>query len=512
METKAESYLALIMGWAVMLVSGTHFSAQSAEEIVRIMTTEAGGEFVASRVHLKDSDGKVIKPEQHPHWNDHFVMPGEADISLKPGTYSWEIERGPEYKRISGSFTLLPGEKLEISEELKRITDLKAEGWYGGDLHVHRTARDIKLLMMAEDLDYAPVIDWWNKPASGEDRLSEIDYRFDGHRVFTLRAGEDEREGGALLYIGLHRPLDLTVRSREFPSPLYFVDRARTQNPGIWIDIEKPFWWDVPVWIASGKMNSIGIANNHMYRLGMLESEAWGRSRDQDRLPAPRGNGLWSQEIYYHLLDAGIRIPPSAGSASGVLKNPVGHNRVYVHLGNQTLNRKNFFKSLAEGKCFVTNGPLIRVRANSQLPGATFQLTEENQFPIELDIQLSSNDPVSKIQVIHNGIIHTEIPYRGEKISRTIEVRESGWILVRAIADIDSTFRFGSTAPWYIETSGGESRVSRTSAQFFLDWTEMRIERVKKNISDPAQLQSVLTWHLASREFWTRRLMNANAR
>ena len=44
------------------------------------------------------------------------------------------------------------------------------------------------------------------------------------------------------------------------------------------------------------------------------------------------GVGYWVQEIYYHLLNCGLRVAPSAGSASGVLPNPVGYNRVYVHL------------------------------------------------------------------------------------------------------------------------------------------------------------------------------------
>jgi hypothetical protein len=55
----------------------------------------------------------------------------------------------------------------------------------------------------------------------------------------------------------------------------------------------------VPVWVASGQVDSIGLANNHMCRDRMYESEAWGKSRDVQRLPAPLGNGYWSQEIYY---------------------------------------------------------------------------------------------------------------------------------------------------------------------------------------------------------------------
>ena len=67
-------------------------------------------------------------------------------------------------------------------------------------------------------------------------------------KFYDLMAGEDEREGGALLYFGLQTPLRLATGSREVPSPLSYVQQARDRNPQVWIDVEKPFWWDVPVW------------------------------------------------------------------------------------------------------------------------------------------------------------------------------------------------------------------------------------------------------------------------
>src|SRR5947207_11085244 len=129
-----------------------------------------------------------------------------------------------------------------------------------------------------------------------------------------MMAGEDERDGGALLYFNLRWPIAFGDTGPEFPSPLKFAADARRQ-PNVWIDCEKPFWWDVPTWLASGEIDSIGLANNHMCRSQMFESEAWGKPRDVQRLPPPRGNGFWSQQIYYHILNSGLRLPPSAGSA-----------------------------------------------------------------------------------------------------------------------------------------------------------------------------------------------------
>ena len=326
-------------------------------------------------------------------------------------------------------------------------------------------------------------------------------------------AGEDEREGGALLYFGLKSPLDIETDDREFPSPMQFVAEARKRNPEVWIDIEKPFWWDVPVWLASGQMNSIGIANNHMCRSQMYPSEAWGKPRDVKRLPEPRGNGFWTQEIYYHMLNSGLRLPPSAGSASGVLPNPVGYNRVYVHL-DEPFTSDAWFRGLSRGRCFVTNGPLLLVTADGQDPGATIKLQSGESRTLRINIQLTSQDPISQVELIKNGNVSQIIKCSDELTQQhtfEVSVDEPGWFLVRAIADVENTFRFATTAPWFVEVGDVEHRISRRSVQFFLDWVNERIERVKANIKDDAKREQVLVWHEKARNFWTERLRIANA-
>src|SRR5262245_38176778 len=285
---------------------------------------------VPCRVHLKDPAGKPVRTPGLPFWNDHFVCPGTAELDLPPGRYAYEIERGPEYRLLHDAVSLRADTTEKLALRLERLADLAADGWWSGELHVHRPPADVELLMKAEDLHVAPVITWWNNRNAWDKQPlpAEPLCRFDGNRFTHLLAGEDEREGGALLFFQLPRPLAITGAGREYPSPMQFVAEARRQ-PGAWIDVEKPFWWDVPTWLASGQVDSIGLANNHMCRSRMYENEAWGKPRLVERLPNPRGNGYWSQEIYDHLLNCGLRVPPSAGSASGVLPNPVGYNRVY---------------------------------------------------------------------------------------------------------------------------------------------------------------------------------------
>ncbi|MEL6105238.1 MAG: CehA/McbA family metallohydrolase [Planctomycetota bacterium] len=512
MNTMIGRLSGICLALAGLQIQGDDASAQSAS--IEIEVVDQNEEVICCRVHLRDSTGKAVRVDGQPFWHDHLVCSGRVSVPVLPGDYRWQIERGPEHARASGSISLVAGQQTALNVRLPRIASLRDAGWFSGDLHVHRPASEIEQLMRAEDLDFATVVEWWNGNGNELGPAERPIMQFDGDRVYELRSGEDEREGGALLYFGLGRPLDIRSQSREFPSPMRFVDQARAMNENVWIDIEKPFWWDVPTWIASGRMNSIGLANNHMCRDQMLENEAWGRPRDVERLPSPTGNGYWTQEIYYHLLESGIRLPPSAGSASGVLPNPVGYNRVYVHLGDKPFTRDAWFRGLAAGRCFVTNGPLLRVTANGQLPGEVIQL-EEAATRVELTIELTSNDPIRSVEVIHNGRVAKRLPCRPESeqtLSTSLTLTEPGWFLVRSIADVRDTFRFASTAPWYIEGPAGQKRISKASSQFFLDWLNERTERIQDNVRDPEQEKSVLAPHRQARIFWQRRLQNATTK
>ncbi|HTL55664.1 MAG TPA: hypothetical protein VL361_08285 [Candidatus Limnocylindrales bacterium] len=262
------------------------------------------------RIHLKDPSGKPVRAKTLPFWHDHFVCAGVAELDLAPGTYRFELDRGSEYLVTTGAVRIVEGKSVELTNRLQRLIDLSKEGWWSGELHAHRSVDDIKLLMRAEDLHVVPVIAWWNDNNEWNQHTipSAPLVQFDGNRFYHLMGGEDERAGGALLYFNLAQPLPISGASREYPSPMKFLAEAR-RHEGVWVDIEKPFWYDAPVWLASGMVDSIGIAHNHMQRDGVMPNEAWGRARDKQRLPDPQGNGLWTQEIYYHALDCGLRLP-----------------------------------------------------------------------------------------------------------------------------------------------------------------------------------------------------------
>jgi hypothetical protein len=475
---------------ALALMNGTVPFVRGQAEGGRLeLTVVEKGEPVACRVHLADGAGKPVRAPGLPFWRDHFVCDGRVALDLPAGKYAFTVERGPEYSSASDAVAVAAGETARRTVELKRIADLKSEGWWSGDLHVHRALEEIPLHLRAEDLHVAPVITWWNNRNlwAGKEIPADLLVRPDADRLIHVMAGEDEREGGALLYFGLKRPLALAGATREHPSPVAFLREARAQA-GVHVDIEKPFWWDVPVWLSTGAVDTIGVANNHQCRSQMLESEAWGKPRDPRRWPAPRGNGFWTQEIYYHALNCGLRIPPSAGSASGVLPNPVGYNRAYVRVEGP-LTYEAWFEGLRAGRSFVTNGPLLRARAGGHWPGHVF--TSAGPVEIEVTATVEGRDRVPAVEVVREG--------RVEPLGK-LRFERSGWFLVRAVADNEKTFRFASTAPWYVEVAGKPAGVSRASAKFFADWVEERIGRIKE--ADPRKREEVLEPHLKARAFW----------
>jgi hypothetical protein len=487
--------------------------AQPLESQVEFAISEKGKlGVIPCRIHLKDSDGKARFAGGLPKWRDHFVCKGKVEMGLPEGTYSYEIERGPEYSAATGTFTVIQKKRKSVSVALERLASLASEGWWSGDLHVHRPVKDIELLMQAEDLHVAPVMTWWNKQNlwSTQPAPSKLLNRFDRNRYYHVMGGEDEREGGALLYFNLNEPLAISAASREYPSPMKFVEQARLHS-GVSIDIEKPFWWDVPIWIASGQADSIGIANNHMCREQMYESEAWGKPRDARRLPAPKGNGFWTQEIYYHLLNCGLRLPPSAGSASGVLPNPVGYNRVYVHVGKQ-LAYDQWWAGLRAGRSFVSNGPLLRCRVNGELPGQVFTATPAHPLKLQVIAELSSRDPISAIEIIKNGQVDRAVSHealkRAHGLLGEVTFHETGWFLVRAMTDNPKTFRFASTAPYYVEIGKDTRRISKASSQFFLSWVRERSQRVK--LTERNEREEVLQHHKMAEKYWSDLASRAN--
>ena len=150
---------------------------------------------VAARMHLQTARGKAVKLPRTPSWKDHFPLDKTKTFRLQPGGYEFQIERGPEYRVVIGHFEIRGDAEDTKVVTLHRFVDMATQGWWSGDLHVHRPPRDVPLLLRANDLHIAPVISWWN--AQGRYHtlppLSKPVIQLAENRFYSTRAGEDER-------------------------------------------------------------------------------------------------------------------------------------------------------------------------------------------------------------------------------------------------------------------------------------------------------------------------------
>ncbi|MFP6901062.1 MAG: hypothetical protein VCA36_08965, partial [Opitutales bacterium] len=201
-----------------------------------------------------------------------------------------------------------------------------------------------------------------------------------------------------------------------------------------------------------------------------------------------------------------------AGSASGVLPNPVGHNRVYVQLDGP-FSIDAWWQGLAAGRCFVSNGPLLVAKADGRWPGAVLKSAKPTKIKVEMD--LTSWDRVSNLEIVRNGEVVERVACakaRRQERAIEIEAKESGWFLIRAISDNPDIFHFASTGPFYLEIGETKKRISRESAQFFLDWVDERMERIRRKVVDESQRKEVLQPHQEARRWWVKRVDASNAK
>ena len=164
------------------------------------------------------------------------------------------------------------------------------------------------------------------------------------------------------------------------------------------------------------------------------------------------------------------------------------------------------------GHVFVSNGPLLRCRASGELPGHVFKAPPGQETQLALDVALDSRDPLDRIEVIKNGKILQTI--KAEEWNRNrqlpnVSFTESGWFLIRVMGDVPETFRFASTGPFYVEIEPQVRRISKASAQFFLDWVHEREALIK--LDNPQQQEQVMQYHGMAEKYWQDKIAKANA-
>ncbi len=283
------------------------------------------------------------------------------------------------------------------------------------------------------------------------------------------------------------------------------------------IEISKPWERDVPLLLASEQIDSLQILSEHLLPDSGDQLTTAIRNPDKLRFKGKKALGRLSEYLYWQMLEAGFRIPPTAGSGfDGKSLTHLGYNRVYVYLPpNLEATEEAWWKQLKSGHTIVTNGPLLRTTINELPPGSVFQGQPSTPIDLNIALELTVRDKVEYLDVIFNGAAiyqarledHSQ---RGE--FPPLSINESGWLVLRVVTEHENSYRLATTAPFYFDFDN-RPRISRSAVQFFADWLEESKALIAKDNNvqnDPAT--KTLYQELADKatQFWSEQAKKAN--
>jgi hypothetical protein len=191
-----------------------------------------------------------------------------------------------------------------------------------------------------------------------------------------------------------------------------------------------------------------------------------------------------------------------------VLPNPVGYNRVYVHLDGP-FSHDAWWRGLGAGRSFVTNGPILLVQANGEDPGHAFRSPDGEKVEVTFNVQVSGDDLLEAVEVIRDGVVVERLEGKSlgqQSRPKPLVFDRSGWFLVRAIAEVPETFRFASTAPLYVVVGDRPRTVHRIDVAFLIRWIDERIAALEEDraghLGDPGRKSAVLGPQRDARRFF----------
>jgi hypothetical protein len=434
-------------------------------------------------------------------------------ISLTPGHYRMEVVRGKEFLPTIQEFEVRD-EPVHLKFLARRFISMAESGWFSGDVHAHRPMDEMSNVILAEDLNVGFPMTYWVRDS--QEIPSGTGSIFEGraisvaanhflypvnteYEIFSVNGKRHTQ--GAVLVLNHQRPLNIPA----LPS-LSVAEEAHRQ--GGLLDLEKHSWaWSMMI-VPIMKVDLFELSNNHNWQTEFAFSQ-WTIENAPNWPEVERNaNGFtelgWTQfalQTYYSLLNCGFRMRVSAGTGTGVHPVPAGHSRVYVHTGNP-FSYEKWIEHLNAGHSFVTTGPLMNVRFNSDLPGTTWTRTEQKN-DISITGTITCINRLKSIEVLHNGVVVERLngePTKTEHgvweytINTKASLLNSGWVALRCFEDLPGEkVSFAHTNPVFMDVAGHPQKPRRRDAEFFVQRMNEEISRNTDVIPD----ESLSEYHKA---------------
>jgi hypothetical protein len=452
----------------------------------------ATGERIAARVQVLSSGGNFAHPKDAilkvGPGAPFFYSDGAFEVEVTRGMTQVVVERGTEYAPAQVSLEAPSQGTLATEIALRRWTELGDQGWHPGNTHIHYDEKEkrpderLRLDPRVEDLRMTAVsiLKRWGLEYATNKYPPGVLTEFSSAHHY-VQCGEENRHNAEPWAIGYGHVMLLNIRNvvhpvsrgvlvdafdPDYPPLCYACDDARRQG-GVVIWCHNGNGMEAPVAAALGKLDAFNLFDPH-----------------------------WSDpeyDIYYRMLNAGLRLPASTGSDWYICSA----NRVYSHTGGP-FEYEAWLQALREGRTFITNGPALFLSVQGQEPGGEVEARVGER--LSTLVRWQSHYPVKQVQLLFNGkVVAQEAFDEGSKeghLEADLAAPADGWVAARLSSDArDSFFQpiFAHTSPVYVKT-GRDSAEKVSAAAWFDDAIERSLEwvRAKGKFYTDAQRQEVV--------------------
>lgn len=424
-----------------------------------------------------------------------FYTGGEFAVEVPAGRIAVEVWKGFEFAPLRHELDVLPGDNPPVSLILRRSIDMAAQGWHGGDPHLHfpRSSHEddeiILDLLEAEDVRYGSIL-CYNPTSSYDGRMAaqEIPQR-DLGRASIVRRG-DYRIVSAQEY-----------RSNQYGhTKVFLADRlvndGAAYDPNllpVFADGVKPLRdaGAVVFWAHGGYGKEI-FADYLLNSADGVELLQFG---------VYRRVGL---EGWYRILNTGHRFPASGASDYPACRK-LADCRTYVH-SDQAPNIDAWLRGMKAGRSFFTTGPLLLLEVAGRRPGDVIDLLRSGNLPVHVRARCEVT-PITHVDLIVNGEVVKRLRINAaDGVGRWHEVRaelaidQPAWIAAAAwsSAPSGSPDAEAHTNPVYVDLAGRRPW-SDEDAAWLLDRLDEQIAHHRKRVAG-ADREAVLSHFLRARE------------
>jgi len=346
----------------------------------------------------------------------YAYIDGSCEGWLPRGPVIVDAARGFEYEPLRSQVVIEPGQQSQTIR-LKRQRDLRRERWYSGDTHVHfLSTQGAHLEARGEDLSVVNLLtsQWGHLFTSTEEFSGEPSVQSDGQTIVYASQENRQHVLGHLTMLGLKSPV--------MP---WCTDGAEEAELGGSLEATLSEWAD-RCHEQGGVVVLPHMPNPNGEPAALIATE---RADAVEFLEPTRYNHL----EYYRYLNGGYRLPLVGGTDKMSSDVPVGLCRTFVNIPDGEFTYKSWCRNLAQGRTFVSTGPLLSLFVDGASPGDIVRV--RSGATLEVRVEATSIFPIHALELIHQGRIvdSTEDSAGSRKLTlrTSLRISDDSWIAAR---------------------------------------------------------------------------------